>query len=66
MKVFFIRLPLVLTLGKLAYHKRFFSKLFFSPDVVILVYDLFVFYMVLFVIVCKTNYRANVTLNQDR
>ena len=24
------------------------------------------FYMVLFVIVCKTNYRENVTVNQDR
>ena len=24
------------------------------------------FYMVLFVIVCKTNYRVNVTVNQDR
>ena len=37
----FIRLPLALTLGKLAYHKSSFP-FFFPLHVVILVYDLFV------------------------
>ena len=38
----FIRLPLALTLGKLAYHKSSFPFFFFPLHVVILVYDLFV------------------------
>ena len=38
MEVFFIRLPLALTLGKLAYHKSSFP-FFFPLHVVILVYD---------------------------
>ena len=41
MEVFFIRLPLALTLGKLAHHKSSFP-FFFPLHVVILVYDLFV------------------------